>query len=162
MDGSGYPRGIEGRWISQMPRIVAIANIYDNLCNPGDPSRALTPRDAMAQLFQTYSGKLDKDLVSAFIKVMGVYPPGTVVQLNDDNIGLVVSVNPHYLLKPRVVLYNPDIPREQALMVDLIDRPDLEIKGALKPNEFPARILEYLGMPERLGYFYQAMKGAGA
>ena len=162
MDGSGYPRGVQGRWISMMPRIVAIANIYDNLCNPSDPAKGLTPRDAMAQLFQVYAGKLDKDLVSAFIKVMGVYPPGTVVQLNDENIGLVVSVDPNYLLKPRVILYNPDIPREQALMVDLLDRPDLEIKAALKPSEFPPRVVEYLGMPERLGYFYQALKGSAS
>lgn len=161
MDGSGYPRGIQGRWISLMPRIVAIANIYDNLCNPNDPYKALTPRDAMAQLFQLYAGKLDKDLVGAFIKVMGVYPPGTVVQLNDENIGLVVSVDPAYLLKPRIILYNPEIPREQALMIDLLDRPDLEIKSALKPSEYPTRIFEYLGMQERLGYFYQTVQGDG-
>src|SRR5262249_9886553 len=106
MDGSGYPRKTQGRWISQLVRVVAIANVYDNLCNPLDVEKALSPKDAMAHLFRAYAEKLDPDLVKTFISVMGVYPPGTVVQLSDDNIGLVVAVDRRQLLRPRVVLYN--------------------------------------------------------
>ncbi len=158
MDGSGFPRQMQGAQLSLPVRIVAVANIYDNLCNPIDPLRSLSPRDAMAHLFKTWAGKLDKDIVGAFIKAMGVYPPGTVVQLSDDNIGMVVSVDPEQLLRPRILLYNPDIPRQDALMVDLRERPDLEVKNVLKPNQFPARIYEYLGLSERLGYFHKNQK----
>ena len=158
VDGSGYPRQVKGPQLALPVRIVAVANIYDNLCNPIDPLRSLSPRDAMAHLFKTWAGKLDKEIVGAFIKAMGVYPPGTVVQLSDDNIGMVVSVDPAQLLRPRILLYNPDIPRQDALMVDLRDRPDLEVKNVLKPNQFPARIYEYLGLSERLGYFHKTQK----
>jgi HD-GYP domain-containing protein (c-di-GMP phosphodiesterase class II) len=158
MDGSGYPRQLQGGALSPLVRIVAVTNAYDNLCNPVDPARALSPRDAMAVLFKVWADKLDREVVGAFIKAMGVYPPGTVVQLSDDNIGLVVCVDPAQLLRPRVLLYNPDIPRQDALMIDLRDRLDLEIRSVLKPSQFPARIYEYLGLSERLGYFHKSTK----
>lgn len=158
LDGTGYPRHLKADQLSPSVRVVAVANIYDNLCNPIDPARAMSPRDAMANLFKTYAGKLDKDIVGAFIKAMGVFPPGTVVQLSDDNIGMVVSVDPEQLLRPRILLYNPDIPRQDALMVDLRERADLEVKSVLKPSQFPARIYEYLGLSERLGYFHKNQK----
>jgi HD-GYP domain-containing protein (c-di-GMP phosphodiesterase class II) len=156
LDGTGYPRKLPGHEIKRMVRIVAIANSYDNFCNPADPALAQSPRDAMAHCFKAQREKLDRDLVGSFIKVMGVYPPGTVVQLNDENLGMVISVDAAELLRPRVILYNPDIPREEALMVDLRERTDLEVKSVLKPTQFPPRICEYLGLSERLGYFYKS------
>jgi hypothetical protein len=59
------------------------------------------------------------------------------------------------LLRPRIILYNPDIPRKDALMVDLRERPDLEVKAVLKPNEAPTRIYEYLGLSVRVGYIHK-------
>jgi putative nucleotidyltransferase with HDIG domain len=155
IDGSGYPRNLSGDKLSPLVRLVAVTNIYDNLCNPPDSAKALSPRDAMAYLYKNYSGKLDPAIVSTFIKAMGVYPPGTVVRLNDENVGMVVSVDPDQLLRPRIILYNPDIPRKDALMVDLRERPDLEVKAVLKPNEAPTRIYEYLGLSERVGYIHK-------
>ncbi len=157
-DGSGYPQKLQGNVLSPLVRIVAIANIYDNLCNPVDPARAMSPRDAMAHLFKTYAGKIDRDLIAVFIKAMGVYPPGTVVQLTDDNIGMVVSVDAAQSLRPLVILYNPDIPPKEALMVNLCERPDLQVKAVLKPKQVPERMYEYLGLQERIGYFYKEQK----
>jgi putative nucleotidyltransferase with HDIG domain len=156
LDGSGYPRGLKGNQIWLPVRIVAITNAYDNLCNPPNPQHALSPRDAMAVLYKAYQGKLDPDLVSTFIKAMGVYPPGTIVRLSDDNIGMVVSVDPDELLRPRVVIYNPDIPRWNAMMLDLRERTDLDVKEVMKPSECPPQLYEYLGISERLGYFYES------
>jgi putative nucleotidyltransferase with HDIG domain len=156
LDGSGYPQGLTGRQLWLGVRIVAIANTYDNLCNPPDPANALSPRDAMAMLYKNYEGKLDGELVSAFIKAMGVYPPGTVVRLSNGNVGMVVSVDPAQLLRPRVVVYNPDIPRWNAMMIDLREQKDIEVQEVLKPGECPPQLYEYLGISERLGYFYES------
>jgi putative nucleotidyltransferase with HDIG domain len=156
LDGSGYPQGLTGRQLWLGVRIVAIANTYDNLCNPPDPANALSPRDAMAMLYKNYGGKLDSELVSAFIKAMGVYPPGTVVRLSNGNVGMVVSVDPVQLLRPRVVVYNPDIPRWNAMMIDLREQKDIEVQEVLKPGECPPQLYEYLGISERLGYFYES------
>jgi putative nucleotidyltransferase with HDIG domain len=156
LDGSGYPQGLNGRQLWLGVRIVAIANTYDNLCNPPDPANAHSPRDAMAMLYKNYEGKLDSELVSAFIKAMGVYPPGTVVRLSNGNVGMVVSVDPAQLLRPRVVVYNPDIPRWNAMMIDLREQKDIEVQEVLKPGECPPQLYEYLGISERLGYFYES------
>lgn len=152
LDGTGYPHKKQGDAISELARIVAVANVYDNLCNPPNPSYALTPKIALATMYSKYKNKLDHELVQTFISTLGVYPPGSVVQLNDESIGLIISVDPHDMLNPEVLLYNPDIPPLQALIIDLKEHPDLKIEKVLKPGEYPKRVYEYLGVEERLGY----------
>ena len=156
LDGSGTPKGIRDAEITQMARIVAVVNLYDNLCNPPDPKDAMTPKNAMATLFQKYKNKLDGQIVQKFIHTMGVYPPGTVVKISDGSIGLVVAVDPKSLLKPQVLLYNEDIPRTEAVMIDLRNYSDLSITDVLKVGEYPDRIFTYLGIQERVGYFYDS------
>ena len=46
-DGSGYPRRLKGDQIDPLARLVALVNYYDNLCNPGDLAKALTPHEAL-------------------------------------------------------------------------------------------------------------------
>jgi putative nucleotidyltransferase with HDIG domain len=159
IDGSGYPQGLKAPAINTLSQIVAITNIYDNLCNPADLNNAITPKAAMAILFAKYKNKLDGKLVQTFIQTMGVYPPGTVVRLSDESIGLVVSVDPKELLAPQILLYNPDIPANEALMIDLKSYKDITITEALKPGEYPKRIYDYLGIKERIGYFYEKPNG---
>jgi HD-GYP domain-containing protein (c-di-GMP phosphodiesterase class II) len=154
LDGSGYPKGMSGADISNMARIVAIANLYDNLCNPPEAKNAMTPKNAMAVLFQKYKDRLDGQIVQRFIQTMGVYPPGTIVKLNDGSIGLVVAVDPKALLKPQVLLYSEDIPRNEAVMVDLQKLGDLSVVDVLKAGQYPERVFSYLGIQERVGYFF--------
>ncbi len=154
LDGSGYPGGIDEKKISLAVRIVSIANSYDNLCNPRESEKSLTPKQAMAILYSRYPGRLDQVLLENFVKTMGIYPPGTVVQLSDDSVALVVSVDTENLLKPVVLIYNPDIPKDEAFLMDLADRNDLTIEDALKPSQYPPEMYEYLGMTHHVGYFY--------
>lgn len=153
LDGSGHPRQLRAPDISSAAQTVAVANVYDNLCNPENPNKAVTPKQAVATLYAKYRGPMDETLIGRFIQTMGVYPPGTVVMLSDDSIGLVIAVDSKALLKPQVLLYNPDIPKQEALMIDLSTRDDLSIVDVLKPTEYPKRIYDYLGIHERIGYF---------
>jgi len=155
LDGSGYPNNLLATKISKLVRIVAIANVYDNFCNPTDPAKAVTPKTALAMMYSKFKDKLDRQLIEKFIHILGVYPPGTVVKLNDESIGLVITADPKAMLQPEVLLYNPDIPKEQAITVDLKEHENLSIKDVLRPSEYPARIYEYLGIEERLGYLIE-------
>ncbi len=159
LDGSGYPHGLPATKLSKLVRIVTVTNIYDSLCNPPDPGNAVTPKTAMAMMYSKYRDKLDRKLVERFIQTLGVYPPGTVVRLNDESIGLVITADPGALLQPEVLLYNVDIPRDQALIVDLKDQDELSIVDVLRPGDYPERIYEYLGIQERLGYFIENQTG---
>lgn len=153
LDGSGYPDKLKDNEISRAVRIVAVANMYDNLCNPPNPAAAMTPKDAMATLFKEFKGRLDSSLVQRFIQSMGIYPPGTVIKLSDESVGLVVAVSPDNLLRPIVLLYNPDIPKRDALCINLSEHEELTVQTVLKPGTYPQRIYDYLGIQERVGYF---------
>lgn len=153
LDGSGHPATSDAEDISKLCRILQIANHYDNLCNPATSATPLSPKAAMAKLFSDYETRLDSQLIHQFVRHFGVYPPGTVVQMSDDSIAVVISVSSEALLSPRVLIYNPDIPAKQALMIDLTDNQDIVIRHALKPGEYPIEVQEYLGLDDRLGYF---------
>ncbi len=154
MDGTGYPESPKDGEISSLCHILQVANHYDNMCNPQIASDALSPKVAMANLFSNYDGKLDDHYIHLFVRNFGVYPPGTIVQLNDDSIAMVSSVDNDHLLTPTIILYNPDIPAKQSLMMNLTDHPDLKIMKALKPSECSSDIFEYLGLQDRLGFFF--------
>ena len=74
-------------------RIVSLVNRYDNLCNPHLPGRALTPHESLSLLFAQGKNKFDTAILGGFIKMMGVYPAGSTVQLTDDRYAMVVGVN---------------------------------------------------------------------
>jgi hypothetical protein len=94
------------------------------------------------------------------IKMLGIYPPGTLVQLNDGALGMVVSPG-RESLRPKVLVYNPELTKEDAATVDLAQEPDLKIDEALKPSSLPPEALAWLNPRKRLSYFYSAEGGAG-
>ena len=118
-DGSGFPLHLGSDRLTFAARIVALANRYDNLCNPPIPAKALTPHEALSLMFAQGKNQFDTAIMGAFIKMMGVYPPGSAVQLTDDRYALVTAVNSTRPLKPRVLVYDPKVPRDEALLIDL-------------------------------------------
>lgn len=154
LDGSGYPDGLVGEEIERPVRLVALVNLYDNLCNPPNIADAVIPKTALSIMFTRYKDKLDPELLALFIRTLGVYPPGTVVRLSDGNIGMVVSVDSRELLKPEVLLYHPEIPKDEAVLLDL-RREEITVETALAPGQYPAAALEYLGVRARAGYYFE-------
>ncbi|MBL8328260.1 MAG: DUF3391 domain-containing protein [Rubrivivax sp.] len=155
-DGSGFPRRLSGDAISMPARIVALVNRFDNLCNPPSLARALTPHEALSTLFAHSRAKYDATVLNAFIRMMGVYPAGSVVQLTDDRFGLVVSVNSLRPLKPRVLVYDSKVPRDEALHLDLERAPDLGIRRSIRAAQLPAAALDYLAPRPRVAYFFES------
>lgn len=151
-DGSGWPKA--KKETSRAARILALVNRYDRLCTPEAPkSEALMPSEALATLFRSMAGKYDKALLSTLIKLLGVYPPGTVVQLSDGSLALVVSPGATSL-QPRVLIYSPEVPRDEAPTLDLADEPGLKVTEAVRPSLLPPDVLEWLNPQQRLSYFY--------
>ena len=154
-DGTGFPLGIGGDRMILAARIVALVNRYDNLCNPNVPSRALTPHEALSLLFAQGKAKFDGAILGAFVKMMGVYPPGSVVQLTDDRYALVVTVNSSRPLKPRVLVHDPQVPVDEALLLDLESESQLAIRRSIKPLALPREALDYLSPRPRVAYFFE-------
>lgn len=155
-DGSGFPLKLGADRMSTAARIVSLVNRYDNLCNPPQIARALTPHEALSMLFAQSRTKFDATVLNAFIRMMGVYPAGSVVQLTDDRYAMVTSVNSSRPLKPRVLVHDPKIAREDALFVNLESTPDLGIRRSLAPAKLPRDALEALSPRPRVTYFFEA------
>lgn len=154
-DGSGFPARLKGDVSGVGGRILSLVNRYDNLCNPSRPGSALTPHEALSLIFAQLKSRFDSATLSAFIRMMGVYPPGSVVQLIDDRYAMVVSVNSSRPLKPKVVVHDPAIPKYEALILDLEKAPQLGIRRSLKPANLPPAALDYLAPRQRIAYFFE-------
>lgn len=154
LDGSGYPAGLNAAQIDNKAKVVAVVNEFDNLCHPSDPSKARSPHHAMSHLFKSMKGKLELNYMAQLIKMMGVYPPGTVVMLTDQRVGLVMSVNSEKLLYPNVLIYDPHIPRLEAPIISL-EEGKLAIEKVIKPSALPKAILEYLNPRAQISYYVQ-------
>ncbi len=157
LDGSGFPNRLAGERIPKLARIVAIANRYDNLCNPFDLHEAKAPAEALRQMFRKEGAHFDGPFLQLFIKTLGVYPPGTFVSLSNGDVGMVVETNQSDLLHPLVMLYDRNIPRAEALLVDLADA-NLSVETALSPSKLPVEMVEYLSPRGRLDYYVEGSK----
>ncbi len=155
-DGTGYPRQLKGESIGLLSRIVAIANYYDELCNPVNIAAALTPHEALSMMFAKLRGKFDPKLLQVFIRCLGVYPPGTIVQLSNGVTGMVATVNTAKPMKPVVVIYDANIPKEEAILVDMERETDLNIVKAIRPAQVPQNVYLYLSPRKRVSYYFDA------
>ena len=163
LDGSGFPKQLAGKHISKLAKIVMVADRYDELCNAPDPESSLTPHEALSRLFRhvVHQGELAKyckQVVQALVQAVGVYPPGSLVELTDGFLGVVSSVNVDNPTKPVVLLYAPWICRNDGLVVNLAKEKTLDINQAVHPKDIPPNVLAYLS-PRRMAMFVHATDG---
>ncbi len=156
-DGAGFPKQLAGEQISLPARVVAIVNRYDGMCNPRSGAPGLTPHEAVALLFAQHRKRFDGTVLNAFIRMMGVYPAGSLVQLTDDRYALVVSANSSRPLKPRVLVFDPQVARARALLLNLEHERDLGIRRSLAAQRVPADALHYLDPRPRVAYYFEPL-----
>lgn len=156
VDGSGYPLGIKEDKITLPARIVALVNYYDMLCNPIDFAQAMTPHEALSYLFGQRRTKFDATVLQRLIRCLGVYPPGSIVTLSNDAIAMVMSVNPARPLRPWVMVYDENVPKDEAILLDLEKENDINITNAVRPILLPPAISAYLSPRRRVIYFFDS------
>ncbi|ARR43423.1 HD family phosphohydrolase [Vibrio campbellii] len=154
-DGSGYPEGLKGDEIDELAQVIIVANAFDNLCHTPVPAEQKIPYTALSHLYKNCKHLYKEENLNILIKFMGVFPPGTVVQLSNNMVGLVISVNASHLLFPNVLVYDPAVPRTQAPIIDLASK-DIKIVNAIHPSKLPEKIKEYLNPRSRISYFFDS------
>lgn len=155
-DGSGYPRGLKGEEIGLLARIVALANYYDELCNPRNLADALTPHEALSAMFAKWRGRFDPKLLQVLVRCLGVYPPGTVVQLSNGVIGIVATINAARPQRPTVVIFDEQIPKDDAILIDMEHETDINVAKAIRPSQLPREVYDYLSPRQRVSYYFDA------
>ena len=153
-DGSGYPRGLKLEEMTPGARVVSLVNYYDNLCNPTDISKALTPHEALSYMFAHCRPKFEIRALQLLIRSLGVHPPGSIVQLSNGSFAVVTSVNPKKPLRPWVLLYDESVPKEEAIMLNLETELELQILKSIRPALLSPKVAAYLNPRKRVTYFF--------
>ena len=102
LNGKGYPRGLKSNEISTYGRMASIVDIYDAITADRCYHKGKSPNDSMKILSKLGREELDKNLVYQFIRCMSVYPVGTMVELSDGRLGVVIQVHPKLPDRPCV------------------------------------------------------------
>jgi len=152
-DGQGFPLKLDSEKISLYAKIISIVNVYDNHCNARDPQHSMSPHGALAYMFRSEKSMFDADLLAMFIQCLGVYPPGTIVQLSNGIIGMVLSVNPRDPLHPSLIIYNAEIPKKEALIFDMTEEPNFRIEHSIMPSQLAPEIHDYLSPRTHVTYY---------
>ncbi|WP_024871008.1 HD-GYP domain-containing protein [Tolumonas lignilytica] len=160
LDGSGYPEGLKASQLDDLTQLMSVIDEYDSLCHPQMGGKAAaTPHTVLSFMFKHKTKQLNKDYIGLLIKHLGIYPPGSVVELSNGQVGLVMSVNSQRLLYPAVQVYDPAVPRNEAAIIDL-ENMNLSIKRVLLPSRLPQEIFDYLSPRTRISYFFDSSNGA--
>lgn len=124
IDGLGYPSRLEERQISRFARLVAIVDAFDAMTSDRCYREGLATADALRVLYRGRAEQFDAEMVEAFIRMVGVYPPGTLVELSSGEIALVIATHPGKKLKPKVeILLAKDKRITIPYIIDLADNP---------------------------------------
>jgi HD-GYP domain-containing protein (c-di-GMP phosphodiesterase class II) len=158
IDGSGYPNRIRGKDISLQSQVVAITDLYDDMLS-GRNQAVLQPTEVLRQLFvQSNAGALDRGVVERIIRCLGVYPVGSLVELNTGEQGIVVAANRADTLKPtvRIVTSRSGLVQSNGPIISLADarpdEPERRIVGALDPGRERIDPMTFLKLaPTHLG-----------
>jgi HD-GYP domain-containing protein (c-di-GMP phosphodiesterase class II) len=138
-DGTGYPRGLEGIKIDPGARIVSVADAFEAMVSKKSYRNSMIGYQAMKNLLADNSRRFDPHVLKAFIKIMGIYPIGSIILLNNGTIARVTEVRTEAPLRPRITLLidksGKVYPQNEGETIDLLNEKSLFIIRALDPKE---------------------------
>lgn len=102
--GRGYPRGLKGNDIPVYGRIAGIVDTYDALINDKPYAPAMSASEAIKVLYDVRDVDFQAELVEEFIQAVGIYPAGSLVELSNGQVGVVVAEYRRRRLRPRVLI----------------------------------------------------------
>ena len=126
-DGSGYPNRLRGAAIGVPGKMVAIVDCYDALTSERPYASSFSPYEALQHLYGWRHHLFHLELVEQFIQCLGIYPVGSLVELNSGEVAVILAHNRVRRLKPRVlVILDPrKQPYHAPVPLDLLTAPKL-------------------------------------
>jgi putative nucleotidyltransferase with HDIG domain len=103
-DGSGYPRGLAGADIPVFGRIAGLVDCYDAMITERSYASAKSAYKAVRELNAEAGKQFQRELVEQFVQALGMFPSGSIVELNTGEVGIVVEQNRVRRLRPKVML----------------------------------------------------------
>ena len=147
LDGTGYPQRLKGEQLSLYTRMSGIVDVYDAVTADRVYKQGMQPTQAFRILLKGINQHFDAELVTKFIKCMGVYPVGTLVQLSNQRLAVVMQRNEQQPLKPMVkVIYHATLRHYlEVQWLDLARNGGQEsIESTVDPKEFGINLANFV------------------
>lgn len=150
LDGTGYPEGLKGNKIPMTTQIVSLANDFDTQLNQ---SHIASPQVALGYLFKNRVGKHAQPLIAVLVKILGIYPPGTLVRLTDNCVGKVMMTTKE-VKQPHVWACAPD--GSDATLRLLIEE-DVNIDQVVKIEDLTEGAIKSLKASGAISFYFSAV-----
>lgn len=102
VDGTGYPHRLTGEQISVFAKMGAVCDVYDAISSDRPYKKGWDPAESISKMAEWCKGHFDEGVFQAFVKLVGIYPIGSLVRLKSGYIGVVIEQNDKSLLSPKV------------------------------------------------------------
>ncbi|MGD8926658.1 MAG: HD-GYP domain-containing protein [Thioalkalispiraceae bacterium] len=143
INGAGYPDNLHGDHISLITKMSSIVDVYDAITSDRCYHDGISPYKALQNIYSWAKNDFDMQLVEEFMSCMGIYPVGTIVELNDGQTGIVLSATEKTRLRPIVLLIKDNTHKyyKQRKIYNLSSQTwdekskRIEIKQVIEPKE---------------------------
>ncbi|HQR50351.1 MAG TPA: HD-GYP domain-containing protein [Methylophilaceae bacterium] len=149
-DGSGYPNGLKGERIGLFGSMAGIVDSYCAMAADHPYVRAMTSASALRAIIDLSGKRYHPGLVDQFVQTIGIYPPGSLVELSSGEVGVVVRQNRLRRLRPTImVILDPDHqPYPYPHTIDLLYAPmigddEVTIRNELGPGAYGINLANY-------------------
>lgn len=134
-DGEGYPQGLKGEDIDIEARIVAVSDAFEAMISERPYRNSMVGYEAMKQILSDNGRRFDPEILKVFIRSMGIYPLGSLVQLSDSSICRVISINQGAPLRPELIglisAEGTEYPGDTGPVINLLEKTNLFIARAI-------------------------------
>ncbi|MDZ7840800.1 MAG: HD-GYP domain-containing protein [Gammaproteobacteria bacterium] len=144
-NGTGYPQGLRGSQVPVFGRIAGIVDAYDAMITPRPYAEPMSSYEAFRQLRALADVEFQAELIDQFTQAIGVFPTGTLIELNTGEVGVVTRQNRVRRLRPEIMVI---MDREKQIMdtfsvldlnkekIDERGRQSVWIERGLAPGSF--------------------------
>lgn len=145
-DGSGYQGGLAKKDIHLYARIATVADVYDAMTSNRVYQKGMPPEEALKKMYLMRGAHFEPELVERLIKCLGIYPIGTIVELNTGEVAMVRMINHSHPLQPRVMVLTDKgtRPLPKAFEADLKDEIGRWILSSKRPEELGPALNELI------------------
>lgn len=128
-DGSGYPYGLKGRQLHELAGILGLADAYEAMVHPRPDRKAQPLYNALKQIIDQNNTQFQRALVKMLLRVVSIFPLGSLVRLNSGAIGRVIGTRMSHPTRPtlEILIDSRGQPQAEAKLVDLNGEPFLNI-----------------------------------